>query len=101
MQDHPKGASEICAVEPYEEDERSQLGVLRAVLDIHPATLTQDELIRLLSGGRLKEFSEIDRVERAVRELSGDGLLHRPGEDELVRPTRAAVRYFDLSGGGF
>jgi len=41
----------------------------------------------------------MDGVQRAIRELAGTGLLHRPGEDEIVRPTRAAVRYCELTGG--
>jgi hypothetical protein len=44
-----------------------------------------------------KEFSEMDRVQRAIRELAGAGLLHCPGEDEIVRPTRAAVCYSELT----
>jgi len=40
-----------------------------------------------------------DAVERAVRDLAGTGLLHRPGDDEFVRPTRAAIRFFELERG--
>jgi hypothetical protein len=41
----------------------------------------------------------MDRAQRAVRELSGTGPLHCPGEDEIVRPTRAVVRYSEPTGG--
>jgi hypothetical protein len=85
----------------YDEDERDQRAVLRLVLDHHPAALTRDELIRELTGGGSRQFSDHDAVERAVRELAGTGLLDRPGADEMVRPTRAAVRYFELTDGGF
>lgn len=30
------------------------------------------------------------------RDLAGSGLLHRPGEGEMVRPTRTALRFDDL-----
>ena len=56
-------------------------------------------MVRELNGGRPREFSEVDRFERAIRELAGTGLLHRPGEDEMVNPTRSALRYCELTGG--
>jgi hypothetical protein len=98
MQDHPKGADDDPVfLTTREEDDREQAAVLRLVLDLHPATLTQDELLRELAGGRPKEFSETDWVQRAIRELAASGLLHRLGDDEMVRPTRAALRCFELS----
>lgn len=99
MQDHPKGAGDGPAITTWEEDDREQWALLRQVLELHPATLTQDELVRELNGGRPREFSEVDRFERAIRELAGTGLLHRPGEDEMVNPTRSALRFFELTGG--
>jgi hypothetical protein len=99
MHDHPKGGDDDPAfITTYEEDDREQWALLRQVLQLHPATLTQDELVRELNGGRPREFCEVDRVERAIRELAGTGLLHRPGEEEMVQPTRSALRYFELSG---
>jgi hypothetical protein len=50
-------------------DDREQAALLGLVLDLYPATLTQDELVRELAGGRPKEFSELDWVQRAIREL--------------------------------
>jgi hypothetical protein len=82
----------------YDEDEQEEGAVLRLVLEHHPATFTQVELNRQLTGGGSRTFSEFDAIERAMRELAGSGLLHRPGEDEMVRPTRAAVRSFELIG---
>jgi hypothetical protein len=35
---------------------------------------------------------DAEEIERAVRELVTTGLLHRIGEDEMIRPTRAALR---------
>jgi len=100
MQDHPKGAGDVPAITTWEEDEREQRALLRQVLELHPATLTQDELIREITGGGSREFAEFDAAQRAVRDLAATGLLHRPGEDETVRATRAAVRFFELGGGG-
>ncbi|HSS42715.1 MAG TPA: hypothetical protein VLK37_09250 [Solirubrobacterales bacterium] len=80
----------------YDEDEREQLAVLRQVLQLHPEALTLSELIRELTGGGSKPFMDVDAVERAVHELVGTGLFHCLGEDEAVRPTRAAVRLYDL-----
>jgi hypothetical protein len=99
MQDHPKGAGEAPSTTTWDEDEREQAAVLRQVLDHHSDALTQDELVREMTGGGSRKFSEIDAVQRAIRELAGAGLLHRPGEDEMVRPTRAAVRYSELTEG--
>lgn len=98
MQDHPKGAGDEPAMTNDREDDREQLALLLQVLELHPATLTMDELIRELTGGGSRDFSEFDAMQRAVRDLAGTGLLHRPGEDEMVRPTRAALRYSELTG---
>lgn len=96
MQDHPKGVGDEPALNTHEEDDRDQAAILRQVLDLHPATLTLDELNRELTGGGSRDFSAFDSTQRAVRDLTGSGLLHRPGEDETVRPTRTALRFYDL-----
>lgn len=75
------------------EDENVESAVLRQLLDLHPTRLTLAELIRELGGSR-GGFAERDGVERAVRDLSAVGLLHRG--DEFVEPTRAALRFNDL-----
>lgn len=67
--------------------------VIQHLLDVHPSQLTTLELIREL-GGEAPEFAERDAIERAVRDLSGVGLLHRNGE--FVVPTRAALRLCQL-----
>jgi hypothetical protein len=102
MQDHPKGASEGRAMTTWGEDERDQAAVLRWVLDAHPLiTYTRRELALELGGGGALGYLGSDAIERALRDLAGTGLLHPLGEDEMVRPTRAAVRYFELSDGAF
>jgi len=92
------GVRDERAITNWEEDDREQWALLRQVLELHPTALTQDELVCELNGGRPREFNEVDWVERAIRELAGTGLIHRLGEDEMVNPTRSALRYFELSG---
>jgi hypothetical protein len=96
---NPTGPSDSGRLTTYDEDEREQRVVLRQVLELHPEALTQDELIREITGGGSREFPDLDAARRAIRDLTATGLLHRPGEDEMVRPTRAAVRHFELTGG--
>lgn len=93
---NPTGPGTAKCPTTHDEDEREEAAVLRRILEIHPGALTQAELIRELTGGGSKTFSAADAVQRAVRDLAAAGLLHRPGEDETVRPTRAAVRLYDL-----
>ncbi len=76
-----------------DEDESLEAAVLRQVLDLHPARLTLDELRREF-GCAPGDFAEHDAVERAVRDLSGAGLLHQG--DDFVTPSRAAVRFSEL-----
>lgn len=83
----------------HEEDNQTEVAVLRRVLEFHPDTIfTKGELFREMAPGST-EFSEIDAHERAVRDLVAAGLLHPLGEGEFVRPTRAALRYAELAGG--
>jgi hypothetical protein len=96
MHDNPMGAEPDSAITTWEEDEREQRALLRQVLELHPAALTQDELVGELTGGGTRSFTDLDAIQRAVRGLVGSGLIHRLGEDEMVRPTRAAVRLHDL-----
>lgn len=76
-----------------EEDQATESAVLQRVLDLHPARLTVAELVREI-GGEQAGFQERDAIERAVRDLSGAGLLHR--SEEIVDPTRAALRFSEL-----
>jgi hypothetical protein len=91
MHDKVMGADEDAEfVTTDAQDARSQNEVLREVLLIYPEAMTLDELIRFLTVGST-EFPEIDRIQRAVRDLIAGGLLHRNGD--LVLPTRAAVNF--------
>jgi hypothetical protein len=77
----------------WAEDEAVESAVLQQLLDLHPTRLTLDELTREF-GARSSDFAAHDAVERAVRDLTAAGLLHR-GE-EFVAPTRAALRFNEL-----
>jgi hypothetical protein len=73
------------------EDARVESALLQRVLDLHPTRVTGDELVRDLAGED-PDFGARDGVERAIRELTGAGLLHRT-DDGLVTPTRAAIHF--------
>ncbi|MDX6625030.1 MAG: hypothetical protein QOE56_19 [Solirubrobacterales bacterium] len=74
-------------------DIATESAVLQLVLDLHPVLLTVAEVVREVAGEEAA-FAERDSVERAVRDLSGAGLLHR--KDEFAIPTRAALRFSEL-----
>ena len=76
------------ADDPAIEDRRAQAAVLDHVLALRPDTLSLTELLNELCGER-PAFAERDRIERAIRDLAGVGLLRTACE--LVLPTRAAV----------
>ena len=76
-----------------DEDEAVESAVLRQLLELHPAQLTLEELRRQMGGDR--DFAERDALERALRELAADGLVHRG--TEFVTPTRAALRFSALA----
>jgi hypothetical protein len=76
-----------------DEDRAHESAVLQHVLALHPTAITVDELVRELGPGE-DRFAERDAVERAVRDLTGTGLLHR--SESFVLPTRAALRFDEL-----
>jgi hypothetical protein len=78
------------------EDARVEAALLQRLLDLHPARVNVEELVRDLAGEDA-DFGARDGVERAVRELTGAGLLHR-SDDGLVTPTRAALHFGALLG---
>jgi len=77
-------------------DTRLETVVLQRVLDLHPARITVDELVRDLTGAEDDRASR-DGIERAIDELTRSGLLH-PVADGFVAPTRPAVRIGELLG---
>ena len=77
------------------EDEIMERSVLTQVLFLHPAQLTILELaLRVETDLR---SCEQDAVERAVREMTRDGLL--TCDCRRLAPSRAAVRFDELIGG--
>lgn len=82
---HPTTAAEDLATEAV---------VLRLVLSAHPIILDLAELVREIAGEDA-DFGRRDAVERAVRDLGGVGLLHY--REDLVAPTRAALRFNELA----
>jgi hypothetical protein len=81
---------------PIEEDAVMEAAVLRQLLTLHPVQLTFDELLREI-GVDADDFGQRDAVERAVRDLSCAGLVHR--RDDFLLPSRAAIRFDELLGG--
>lgn len=93
MRDKPSGADDERATTTAVQDDRDQAAVLREVLFIYPEVLTLDELARQMAFAS-DAFSRRDRIERAVRDLAGAGLMHQVGP--LVLPTRTAVVFARL-----
>lgn len=95
MQDQPipgrrdRGSAETNATK----DLRDQGVVLIQVLTLHPAHLRLVELVREVSAGSA-DFADVDRFERAARDLIGVGLLFEVGE--LLLPTRAALHFNEI-----
>jgi hypothetical protein len=96
MHDQPSDAGLDHVPPTARQDLRDQEIVLVHVLAVHPTHLIIPELVREITAGAA-EFSEGDGMERAVRDLTGLGLLHCPGG--IVMPTRAAIRFNELLGG--
>jgi hypothetical protein len=78
---------------PAAGDAATESAVLQRLLDLHPVQVTAAELVREV-GGESPGFAERDAIERAVRDLTGAGLLH--SHDAFVLPTRAALRFSEL-----
>lgn len=83
------------ALAPAQEDEIMERSVLTEVLLLRPAQLTILEVAMRTEA--LREEGGQDAVERAVRELSRDGLVSC--DCRRIAPSRAAVRFEELLGG--
>lgn len=93
MQDNPKGAGDENVPPTEAQDIRDQGVVLIHVLTRHPTLLTIPDLVREITSGS-EDFAEGDVVERAVRDLTGFGLLQCPSG--LVVPSPAALRFLKI-----
>jgi len=91
--ENPTGRGVAERMTTVNQDDRDQAAVLGEILSIYPELITREELIRETTTSA--DFAEHDRIERAVRDLTASGLLHRR-DDDLVLPTRAAVRLYIL-----
>ncbi len=80
---------------PDVDDAAIEAAVLRQLLSLYPVQLTLEEAVREVAGGT-EDFALTDAVERAVRELTAAGLVHRNGD--VVLPSRAALRFDELLG---
>jgi hypothetical protein len=89
----PMRAHECGGEQPFREDDLAQQSVLAILLDAHPALRSTEEVVRELTD-RPDEFPERDRIDNAIRDLVGAGLLHRHGA--FLFATRAAVRFHEL-----
>ena len=89
MRAHERGGDEP----PGHDDDLAQQSVLAILLDAHPALRSTEEVVRELTD-RPDEFAERDRIDNAIRDLVGAGLLHRHGS--FLFATRAAVRFHEL-----
>ncbi len=78
---------------PAAEDAATESAVLQQVLELHPVQVTAAELVREV-GGESPDFARRDAIERAIRDLTNVGLMHR--HDAFVMPTRAALRFSEL-----
>jgi hypothetical protein len=81
---------------PAQEDQIIERALLTQALVLHPAQLSILELALRLERD-WQDFAEQDVVERAVRELSRDGLL--ACDCRRIAPSRAALRFEELIGG--
>ena len=93
MQDNPKGAGDEHVPPTEAQDIRDQGVVLIHVLHRHPTLLTIPDLVREIASGS-EDFAESDALERAVRDLTGVGLLHCP--NGLAMPSPAALRFLKI-----
>jgi hypothetical protein len=90
MHDQPNEASDSPTAS---EDIKDQGVVLIHVLSRHPTLLTIPDLVREITSGS-EDFAEGDNLERAVRDLTGIGLLHCPSG--LVVPSPGALRFIKI-----
>jgi hypothetical protein len=90
MHDQPNEAGEPPTAR---QDIRDQGVVLMHVLHRHPTLLTIPNLVREITAGS-EDFAEGDAAERAVRDLTGVGLLRCP--NGLAVPSPAALRFLKV-----
>jgi hypothetical protein len=93
MRDQPSGTGDEHVSPTEAQDIRDQGVVLIHVLHRHPTLLTIPDLVREIASGST-DFAEGDALERAVRDLTGVGLLHCPSG--LAVPSPAALQFLKI-----
>jgi hypothetical protein len=83
-----------CETTGPSEDDQVQQAILSLMVGIYPAQLSMEELVREMTD-QPHDFAGRDRIEIAVRALTGAGLLHAHGQ--FLFATRAAVRADELN----
>lgn len=73
------------------EDRRTERAVMAFLLDQHPTLLGEDELLFALDP---KDLAEKDAIARAIRDLTGAGLLRLSAGS--LTPTRPALYFAAL-----
>lgn len=81
----------------HTQDVRDQAVVLTFVLALNGDYLTIPDLARMLDK-KPGDFKRPDAVERAVRDLTGVGLVEI--DSGRVQPTAAALRFIEIIDGG-
>lgn len=80
------------AVDNSAEDRKDERAVLAHVVETFPVTLRLSDLIRELAAS--EDFTDRDRIERAVKSLVSVGLLFKV--DGAVLPTRQTAHAYQL-----
>lgn len=87
MQAKPRGRCDDASPN-LTDDLDSQRVVMTQALAMHPLHLPIPKLVRVITAGS-DEFAESDNLERAIRDLTGVGLLDC--QSGVVTPTPAAI----------
>lgn len=90
MQDQPSEAGDHGVPPTEAQNLRDQGVVLIHVLQRHPTLLTIPDLVREITAGS-EDFAEGDAMERAVRDLTGVGLLMCPSGPRCAHSGRSAL----------
>lgn len=90
---HDQDICEGPCLPPNPGDRKTETAVLSLLLAEHPTRLSMEELTLVLHADPDRPDPE-DAAERAVRELTGAGLLHRDGR--FLTPSRAALYFSRL-----
>lgn len=70
--------------------------LLLEIMKSHPRCLTVSELVDQIASDS-GDYSEVETVRTAIRELRQTGLVRYCDDDELVEPTQAALHVHTLS----